>query len=83
MDGELVHPGSELYGVVWKNPDRLGGKPCFFGTRVPVKSLFDYLAEGYSIEEFFNDFDGVTRFQVDQVLAKGLDLLTLHAGRAA
>ena len=34
----------------------LGGTPVFFGTRVPIKNLFDYLETGESIEEFLADF---------------------------
>lgn len=36
------------------NIDReiLGGTPVFFGTRVPVKNLFDYLETGETIENF-------------------------------
>ena len=41
--------------------DILNGMPVFRGTRVPVKTLFDYLETGESIEEFFDDFPTVTR----------------------
>ena len=46
----------------------LGGTPVFNGTRVPIKNLFDYLETGETIEEFLNDFDGVTKEQVIWVL---------------
>ena len=46
----------------------LGGTPVFYGTRVPIKNLFDYLETGESIETFLNDFDGVKREQVIKVL---------------
>ena len=46
----------------------LGGTPVFFGTRVPIKNLFDYLETGESIEEFLADFEGVSRPQVIEVL---------------
>jgi len=54
--------------AIWTDPERLGGTPCFRGSRVPVQSLFDYLEEGYSIAEFLDDFPPVTREQVDAVL---------------
>ena len=43
------------------DPDRMGGVPCFKGTRVPVTHLFDYLAAGDSLTEFLNDFPTVSR----------------------
>ena len=50
------------------DPEILGGTPVFFGTRVPVKNLFDYLETGDSIETFLKDFDGVQKNQVVKVL---------------
>lgn len=48
--------------------DILGGTPVFFGTRVPVKNLFDYLESGESINQFLNDFEGVKKTQVLKLL---------------
>ena len=53
---------------VWCDPDRLGGKPCFRGTRVPVDALFGNLEDGMSLDEFLDAFEGVTREQVVGVL---------------
>lgn len=44
----------------------LGGEPVFSATRVPVRSLFDHLEGGESIEDFLEGFPAVKR---DQVLA--------------
>jgi len=55
-------------GVINKDPEILGGTPVFFGTRVPIKNLFDYLATGDTIDIFLNDFEGVSRNQVIKVL---------------
>jgi uncharacterized protein (DUF433 family) len=46
----------------------LGGTPCFAGTRVPTRSLFDHLKLGYSIDGFLEQFPTVTRGQVDALL---------------
>jgi len=54
--------------VINIDPDILGGTPVFYGTRVPIKNLFDYLGTGDSIEVFLEDFDGVTKDQVVKVL---------------
>jgi uncharacterized protein (DUF433 family) len=40
----------------------------FRGTRVPVKSLFDHLHAGDSLETFLDDFPGVTREQAEAVI---------------
>ncbi len=50
------------------DPEILGGTPVFYGTRVPIKNLFDYLKSGESIDFFLDDFDGVQREQVVKVL---------------
>ena len=61
---------------VEKDPARLGGEPVFRGTRVPLKSLFDHLAAGDSLNTFLDDFPDVTREQVRSVLEMaGLYLL--------
>jgi len=57
-----------LAQVVEKDPARLGGEPVFRGTRVPVRSLFEHLSAGDSVEVFLDDFPGVTRDQVRAVL---------------
>ena len=50
------------------DPEILGGTPVFFGTRVPIKNLFDYLETGDTIDIFLEDFEGVSRHQVVKVL---------------
>lgn len=55
--------------VVTKNPKVMHGTPCFAGTRVPVKSLFDHLEAGYNVDYFLEQFPSVRREQVLTVLA--------------
>jgi uncharacterized protein (DUF433 family) len=59
----------------------LGGVPCFRGTRVPVETLIDYLAHGYTIDYFISQFPTVTRDQVESVLESVKDEI-LHATTA-
>lgn len=66
--GDHIQPGHPLFGIVWINPERVSGAPCFAGTRVPVRNLFDYLESNYTLEQFLDDFDGVTRQQAIAVL---------------
>ena len=56
--------------VVHSDPEILGGTPVFVGTRVPVKTLFDYLEAGDALDEFLNDFPGVTREQAVAALER-------------
>jgi uncharacterized protein (DUF433 family) len=46
---------------ITKNLLLMSGTPCFVGTRVPVKSLFDYLEAGDSLAEFLEQFPTVLR----------------------
>jgi len=47
--------------TIVRDPAILSGEPVFRGTRVPFKSLTDYLEHGRTLEEFLDDFPGVTR----------------------
>lgn len=58
MEGRVIHI----------DPEILGGTPVFYGTRVPIKNLFDYLESGETIDYFLDDFEGVQREQVVKVL---------------
>ena len=55
--------------VIHVDSDILGGTPVFWGTRVPVKNLFDYLETGETVDDFLRDFDSVQRSQALCVLA--------------
>ena len=52
------------------DPEVLGGSPVFKGTRVPVKSLFDYLEDNYALDEFLECFPTVTREMACRVLER-------------
>lgn len=45
------------------DPEKLGGTPVFFGTRVPIQNFFDYLAGGDGVEVFLDHFPTVEREQ--------------------
>ena len=61
------------------DPEIQGGTPCFAGTRVPVKSLFDAIERGRSIEYFLEQFPSVSLIQVRGVLRQAEQLVTAHA----
>lgn len=56
--------------LITVDPDILGGTPVFRGTRVPVKSLFDYLEDNYSLDEFLECFPSVTREMARRILER-------------
>lgn len=58
---------STLNKYVEVKKDLAGGAPVFRGTRVTVKTLFDYLEEE-SLEEFLIGFPTVTREQAEGVI---------------
>ncbi|MBC7782267.1 MAG: DUF433 domain-containing protein [Burkholderiales bacterium] len=68
LAGDLIQPGHPLFGIVWINPERLGGTPCFYATRVPLKNLFDYVQGSSTVAEFLEGFPGVTEEQAMAVL---------------
>lgn len=68
--------------VVHSDPDILGGTPVFVGTRVPVRTLLDYLAAGDGLEEFLDHFPTVTRVQAVSALDQANELLVTHAHSA-
>ncbi len=46
----------------------LGGTLVFAKTRVPVKTMFDYLAAGQTLDEFLDDFPTVERLLAVKIL---------------
>lgn len=67
-----VAPRSAADGHVTSNPGILGGRPVFAGTRVPVATLFEYLADGLSLDYFLESFPTVSRDQATAVIRHGL-----------
>lgn len=58
-------------GLVVSDPGILGGKPVFRGTRLPVETLFEYLADGQTLDYYLETFPSVTREQVVAVRRYG------------
>jgi uncharacterized protein (DUF433 family) len=67
-----MHPEADL---IERTPDGLGGTPVFRGTRVPVRSLVDYLEGGQPLDDFLADFPTVSREQAVGVLELAASLL--------
>lgn len=61
--------------IIHSDPDILSGMPVFVGTRVPAKTLVDYLEGGHKIDDFLDDFPTVSREQANAFLKQALHLL--------
>ncbi|HWD25876.1 MAG TPA: DUF433 domain-containing protein [Rhizomicrobium sp.] len=61
--------------VVNVDPEIMSGTPVFRGTRVPVRTLIDYLEAGDSIDRFLDGFPTVRREQVIAFLEEFMDRL--------
>lgn len=70
--GEIIHC----------DPEILGGTPVFVGTRVPLRSLIDYLEQGHGLVEFLDDFPTVRREQAIAALEAAHEALTRRARTA-
>ena len=49
--------------VVKIDPEIMSGMPCFAGTRVPARTLIDYIEGGDTLDDFLEGFPTVTRAQ--------------------
>lgn len=47
--------------LITVDPEIHSGTPVFSGTRVPIKTLFDHLEAGDSLDVFLDDFPSVSR----------------------
>lgn len=55
-------------GAINIDPEIMSGAPVFRGTRVTIQTLFDYLEDGYSVEDFLKIFDWIRKEDVIEVL---------------
>jgi uncharacterized protein (DUF433 family) len=68
--------------IVHSDPDILRGTPVFVGTRVPIRTLLDYLEAGDSLEIFLDHFPSVSREQAIAALELAKEMLTAYANPA-
>jgi uncharacterized protein (DUF433 family) len=61
--------------IVARSPEVMGGTAGFYGTRVPVQPLLDYLEAGETIDDFLEGFPSVTRKQAVEFLEEAKDPL--------
>jgi uncharacterized protein (DUF433 family) len=83
MNKDVLLP-DEKNPLIWINPGRMSGAPCFYKTRLPIDSLFENLEGGVSLDEYIDAFE-ISREQVTAVLeyAKEKMLATVRIPVAA
>ena len=59
---------------ITRDPQLMHGTPVFRGTRVPVKTMFEYLENGESLNDFLEGFPTVSRELAVQVLEESREL---------
>jgi uncharacterized protein (DUF433 family) len=65
--------------IVSRDPEVLSGALVFAGTRVPVKTLIDYLKSGETLDRFLDGFPTVEREQAEAYLEMTLKDAQDHA----
>ena len=70
MDEELAMSEQGLPADLPITIDRdvMSGAPVFRGTRVPVQTVFDYVADGYTLDDFLDNFPTVRREDAVRIL---------------
>jgi uncharacterized protein (DUF433 family) len=67
--------------VIMQDPEILSGEPVFRGTRVPFQTLLDYLEGGDTLDEFLEQYPGVSREQAIAALEEAKALVLARFGR--
>jgi len=73
--------GTASENMIIKDPNILGGEPVFRGTRVPFKVLIDYLEGGDPLDEFLEQYPGVSREQAIAALEEAKALILARFGK--
>jgi uncharacterized protein (DUF433 family) len=65
--------------TVHSDPEIMSGAVVFVGTRVPLKTMLDYLEGGDSLDEFLDDYPSVSRQQAIATLQEAGEALIARA----
>jgi uncharacterized protein (DUF433 family) len=69
--------------VVHSHPEIVSGEPVFIGTRVPARTLLEWIEGGHTIDEFLDNFPSVTRNQAITFLEQAGEALLAGVAQAA
>jgi uncharacterized protein (DUF433 family) len=72
---------SNSQSVIIQDPEILSGEPVFRGTRVPFQTLLDYLEGGDTLDEFLEQYPGVSREQAIAALEEAKALVLARFGK--
>ena len=72
--GRVLGHNDLMQDAITRDPEVMHGTAVFRGTRVPVKTLFDYLENGESLDNFLEGFPTVSRELAVQVLEECKEL---------
>lgn len=61
--------------LITTDPEILGGTPVFKGTRVPVKTFFEYIENNYTLADFVECFPSVSREAARPLLERSESVL--------
>jgi uncharacterized protein (DUF433 family) len=67
-DMEIKDESKEIENHIICDSEIRGGAPVFKGTRIPFEILFDYLAEGSTIDDFIRNYPSISKEKVIDVL---------------
>lgn len=67
--------------VIVQDPETHSGEPVFRGTRVPFQTLLDYLEGGETLDEFLEQYPGVSREAAIAALEEAKTLLLARFGK--
>lgn len=67
--------------VIIQDREIHSGEPVFRGTRVPFQTLLDYLEDGETLDEFLQQYPGVSREQAIAALEEAKTLLLARFGK--
>jgi uncharacterized protein (DUF433 family) len=67
--------------VIIQDPEILSGEPVFRGTRVPFQTLLDYLEGGDTLDEFLEQYPGVSRETAIAALEEAKALVLARFGK--
>jgi uncharacterized protein (DUF433 family) len=67
--------------VIVQDPEVLSGEPVFRGTRAPFQTLLGYLEGGETLDEFLEQYPGVSREQALAALEEARALILARFGK--
>ena len=72
---------SDSPSVIIQDPEILSGEPIFPGTRVPFQTLLDYLEGGDTLNDFLEQYPGVSREQAIAALEEAKAFVLARFGK--